>query len=339
MAFFEKRSGSWRVVVRRDGKRESKTFPTKAQAAAWAIQRESELDDVAAGGVPRKTLRETLRRYLEEVAPKHRGFKWEDTRVGGWLGRIDRRTGETSKLMLPWLDKQLSEISRSDLAEWRNRRLETVSPGSVLREMNLLGSVFNVAVNEFGWLKVSPLKTVERPKSPAHRTRRISAEEIDALSVALGWDERPVETLMGEVAAAFLLAIETAMRQGEILSLSWLNIDFARQVAHIPMTKNGSRRDVPLSSRALQILELMRGRSGDRVFSVSSASADALFRKAKAFAKIEDLHFHDTRREATSRLAQKVDVLTLARITGHRDIRMLMIYYQTDMAAVAKVLG
>lgn len=83
----------------------------------------------------------------------------------------------------------------------------------------------------------------------------------------------------------------------------------------------------------------MNGRDPDRVFTVSSASADALFRKAKARALIEGLHFHDTRREATSRLAKKVDVLTLARITGHKDLRMLMIYYQTDMADVATTLG
>ncbi|WP_086010489.1 tyrosine-type recombinase/integrase [Uliginosibacterium gangwonense] len=96
---------------------------------------------------------------------------------------------------------------------------------------------------------------------------------------------------------------------------------------------------MPLSSRAIEILKLLEGRDEQRVFTVSSASCDALFRKGKARAMIEGLHFHDTRREATSRLAKKVDVLTLARITGHKDIRMLMVYYQTDMSEVAGQIG
>jgi len=123
------------------------------------------------------------------------------------------------------------------------------------------------------------------------------------------------------------------------LGLTWDRINFDRCVAHLPMTKNGTARDVPLSSRAIEILKLLVGRDQERVFTVASASADALFRKGKARAMIEELHFHDSRREAISRLSKKVDVLTLARITGHKDIRMLMIYYQTDMSEVAQRLG
>jgi integrase len=110
------------------------------------------------------------------------------------------------------------------------------------------------------------------------------------------------------------------------------------RVAHLPKTKNGYARNVPLSSRAIEILaQLPDGES--TLFNVAGASLDALFRKAKARAIIEDLHFHDTRREALSRLAKKVDVLTLAKISGHRDLRILSnVYYQTDMGEVAGLL-
>jgi len=339
MAALEKRAGGWRVKVRRGGVSESRTFPTKSQAQAWAVDRERELADVAAGGVPRKTVREALERYRADESPKKRGHRWEAVRIGGWLGAVSSKTGRASELMLPWLDAQVGSVGPDALAAWRDARLRVVSAGSVLREMNLLGSVLETARREWKWLRVNPMREVRRPAQPEPRTRRIGDAEIDALCLALGWDGEPVGSLSQEVAAAFLLAIETAMRQGELLGLAWDNVDLVRRVARLPRTKNGSAREVPLSARALEILGLLAGRDERRVFAVSSASCDALFRAAKARAMVEGLRFHDTRREATSRLARRVDVLTLARITGHKDIRMLMIYYQTDMADVALQIG
>lgn len=338
MATFEKRPSGWRVKIRKGGVSESKTFPTKSQAATWAVDRERELDDVAAGGAPKKTFREVVERYLADESPKKRGHRWEAVRINSWMGR-EGRNGEPSKLCLPWLDKPLSELDAETLAGWRDARLKVVAPGSVLRELNLMGAVLETARREWKWIRTNPLRDVRRPSQPEARTRRVSEDEIARICLALGWDDQPVTTQTQEVAAAFLLAIETAMRQGEILGLSWGGVDVSRRVAHLPKTKNGSARDVPLSVRAVEILKLMEGRGTDRIFTVSSASADALFRKGKARAMVEGLHFHDTRREATSRLAKKVDVLTLARITGHKDIRMLMIYYQTDMADVAQQIG
>jgi integrase len=126
------------------------------------------------------------------------------------------------------------------------------------------------------------------------------------------------------------------MRAGEICGLRAQ--DITGRVAHLEKTKNGHARNVPLSSRALEILaQLPKGEA--TLFNVPSASMDALFRKAKARAMIDDLHFHDSRREALSRMAKKVDVLTLAKISGHRDLRILSnVYYQTDMGEVAGLL-
>lgn len=104
------------------------------------------------------------------------------------------------------------------------------------------------------------------------------------------------------------------------------------------LIKNGSSRNVPLSIYAISILEMLEVKENGKFFSVSSSSCDALFRKIVRRCDIENLHFHDTRREGTSRLSKKVDVLTLAKITGHKDIRMLLTYYETDMSEVAKLL-
>jgi integrase len=132
-----------------------------------------------------------------------------------------------------------------------------------------------------------------------------------------------------------LFAIETAMRAGEIASLTWVNVNIEKRIAKLPITKNGFARDVPLSNEAIRILEQVR-MDTESVFNLRTDQIDALFRKAKQRALIDDLHYHDTRAEAITRLAKKVDILTLARISGHRDMRMLQIYYRESVEDIAK---
>lgn len=125
------------------------------------------------------------------------------------------------------------------------------------------------------------------------------------------------------------------MRASEILSLDWTQVDLARRVASLTTTKNGDEREVPLSSAAIAIL----GTAGrGAVFPISSASLDRLFRKARDRTEFKDVHFHDARSEAITRLSKKLDVLELARVVGHRDIRSLMIYYRADAEELAKKL-
>jgi len=94
---------------------------------------------------------------------------------------------------------------------------------------------------------------------------------------------------------------------------------------------------VPLSTEAIRILAQLP-RDGESVFGISTAQIDALFRKAKARAMIDDLHFHDSRAVAITRLAQRLDILTLARMVGHRDLRMLQVYYRESAEDIAKKL-
>jgi integrase len=338
VATIEKRGDGWRVRVRRPGVDRSKTLPTKALARAWGDNLERELDEIDAGRLPRKTLREALERYRDEVSPTKRGERWEVVRIRAWLG-TPNEAGERPRAALSFVDMPLASLDTPTLAAWRNERSKAVSPASVLREMALMNAVLAVARQEWKWIRVNPLKDVKRPERPESRRRRIAPAELDALLQALDWDGRRVEFTRQQVAAALLLAIETAMRQGEILGLTWDRIDRTRRVAHLPRTKNGSAREVPLSQRALEILDLLQGLHAHQVFTLTSASCDALFRRARDRSMIADLHFHDSRREGTSRLAKKVDVLTLAKITGHKDLNMLMVYYETDMSEVAASLG
>lgn len=86
------------------------------------------------------------------------------------------------------------------------------------------------------------------------------------------------------------------------------------------MTKNGHRRDVPLSKRAIEILSSLKGIDEHMVFALTSQTLDTIFRRARDRCQIQDLHFHDSRREALTRMSKKVPVETLARISGHHQI-------------------
>ncbi|MDR0577643.1 MAG: site-specific integrase [Candidatus Accumulibacter sp.] len=155
--------------------------------------------------------------------------------------------------------------------------------------------------------------------------------------VALGYEAgQPARTKQQQVAVALLLSIETAMRPGEILGLAPEDIDLEKRFVVLPETKNGDRREVPLSRRVVELLESVM--DGEAVFTVRSASADVLFRRARKAAGIDDVHFHDARSEALTRLSKKLDVLPLARMVGHRDPKSLMFYYNETASALAKRL-
>jgi integrase len=129
------------------------------------------------------------------------------------------------------------------------------------------------------------------------------------------------------------------MRAGEICALipEWVE----GSVAHLPadIIKNGFKRDVPLSKRALELLSyLPKPDEGKPLFGLSLKSLDALFRKVKDRCAIVDLTFHDTRHEAITRLAKKLNVLELARMVGHSDLRMLQVYYNETAAEIATCL-
>ncbi|EAW0671442.1 site-specific integrase, partial [Salmonella enterica] len=126
----------------------------------------------------------------------------------------------------------------------------------------------------------------------------------------------------------FHLAIETAMRQGEILSLRWEHIDLQHGVAHLPLTKNGSSRDVPLSRKARQLLQGMTVALTGSVFNYTSSGFKSAWRVALQRLSIIDLHFHDLRHEAISRLFElgTLNVMEVAAISGHRSLNMLKRY-------------
>lgn len=334
MASIQKMASGWRVQIAVKGQRDSKTFDTKAAAQAWAVHREAEIRSIAGGlGSKTHTVGDVLDQYEKDVSPSKRGARWEMLRL--------RLIGERKVEGRPFRDILLADLKPSHISAWRDVRAKEVAGASVSREMSLLSHALLVARKEWGWLVSDPMKDVRRPPDSPPRDRRITDPEIDRITLALGYQEgMPVALPSQRVAVAFLVAIETAMRSGEILGLTSLTVNFDAQVAHLPLTKNGGARDVPLSTRAVALLrKLPEVEDGQPLFGLTDKSRDVLFRKARDRSGVDGLTFHDTRHEAITRLAKKLPVLDLARMTGHTNLQELMTYYNESASDIAKRLG
>jgi integrase len=329
----------WQAKVRRKGyPAQSRTFSYKEDAEKWVRELERAADT---GGVvdrreaEKNTLGAILRRYQTEVTPSKKSADIESVKI------------------------------------------KQVGGATVNREIDVLSAVFNHARREWGVHVENPIPLIKRPEKARARDRRFSAEEETYLLAALTGGERLADGTFSKGARnpwllpLVKLAIETAMRRGELLSLTWENVDLKRQTAHLPDTKNGDPRTVPLSTRAVAILQALPlpevdeedrdieepQRSGP-VFPTTALALRKGFARAIERAQeqyradckqakrrpaagfLEDVHFHDTRHEAASRLAEKLtNVLELSAVTGHKDLRMLKRYYHPRAEDLAKKLG
>lgn len=329
MATFRKKGNGWEAAVCKNGVRKSRSFPKKMLASHWAAELEKEISSGKNNNFEKKNFGELLRKYADEVSIKKRGAQWEIRRLNALL------RDDIAKVML-------RDIGSADFASWRDRRLKSVSSSTVRREMNLISHAINIAIKEWGWLPENPMKGVRRPAESAPRDILISQNKIDRLLFALGYDyeSENLDTVSSRVGAALIFAIETAMRAGEIAKLKWTDVDIEKQVAVLLETKNGSKRRVPLSLEAIRITEQLRTNDSELVFNITSSQIDSLFRKAKKMALITDIRFHDSRHTAITRMAGKsnINVLDLARIVGHKDLRQLQTYFNAPAEELAKKL-
>lgn len=206
------------------------------------------------------------------------------------------------------------------MAAWRDARIQQVAPVSARRELIVLGAMFTHAIRELGWMSDNPMKRVQRPATSAPRRRGIPQPAIAAIVAQL-----QTMRVGPQVALMLELSIETAMRLSEIAGLTWEHV--AEKKVRLAETKNGEARDVPLSARAREIISLRRDLDPVDVFTLSPHVVSKTFQRARDAAGWPDVHFHDARSEAITRLSKRLDVMQLARMIGHRDLRSLMVYY------------
>jgi integrase len=365
----------WEAQVRRRGyPAQSKTFNTKAEAEAWSGMIESEMSRgvwVSRSEAEATTLSEALDRYEQEISLSKKGAAQELSVLKTY------KAVDLSK-------RPLATIRGADVANLRDEWLKYYKPATVLRRLAVLSHVFSIARKEWGMDSLSnPVELVRKPQPNNARTRRIAAnnpsvstvggEECESQRSAQDGElERIAEASGSSLLPPIIwLAVETAMRRGEIVSLLWVNVDLHRRVVHLPSTKNGEARDVPLSSRAVAVLQKLKDvrdrakndtresaeDNAGRVFEIRSDAVTRAFERAVARARklyvdeskatklrpdrkfLMDLRFHDLRHEATSRLASIFPMHELTKITGHKDPRMLMRYYHPRAEDLAKKLS
>lgn len=325
MATYRKRGATWRAEIARKGVRKSETFSTKAEAIAWATAEEAK---IMVGKVTADhTVADLLRQYVATVSPnkQRKNKRWEHNRVEALIRDYPALA-----------NKKLAAITSNDWAKWRDDRRKSVADSTIARDLNLFSAAFHTAKREWKWLPESPISGVARPKNTQPRSRRPSEDEIDRICLALGYDrEQPPVTATARCGAAYLFAIETAMRAGEIVGIRPEHVFKDKRYVYLPKTKNGTARSVPLSRRALEIIEQLEPLADSfdgTVFGLTSAQLDALFRKGRNRAGVEGLTFHDSRREALTRLAKRFGVMELAKISGHMDLRILQNTYYAPTA-------
>ena len=253
MAAIRKRGElQWQARVRRKGYPDQvKTLETRAEAEAWARQVESEIDRgvfVSRAEAEATSLHDLLARYEREIVPGKKGEVQERSVVRTW------QATDLAK-------RPVASVRGADVAKLRDDWIKALKPATVLRRLAVLSHVFNMARKEWGMESLSnPVELVRKPQPNNARSRRIAtSEEQGGRMTDDGELERVIAASGSSVLPAVIrLAVETAMRRGEIVALKWEHIDLKRQVAHLPVTKNGSSRDVPLSSRAVKVLQDLR---------------------------------------------------------------------------------
>ena len=316
----------WKVSIRKKGfPSQFKTFRTKAEALAWAAVIESEM----VRGVWRdrsesesSTLDDCFDRYAKEVLPYRKD--------GGRRGR---------SFLLQWKQRPIASrfmaaIRGQDVAATiKEMEAEGKSANTIRIHLALLSHLFTVARKEWGMENLSnPVELVRKPRLPQGRDRRLAADE----------ERRLLDTcnaMNPEIAAVVRIAIETGMRQGEIMGMTWDKVDLKRRTVTLDETKNGTRRIVPLSSAAAAVLEALPRRVDGKVWNYTQDGLKAMYRKAVARSGITGLTFHDLRHEATSRLFEKgLNPMQVAAITGHKTLQMLKRYTHLRAEDLAKLL-
>lgn len=324
MASIRKRSNAWQVRIQRNNHPDiSKTFKTRAEALAWARKIESDLDSgILTQQVKvnsKVLLRDLLERYKNEVTihKKHSGT--ETYRVKFWLSH-------------PISNLPITDIKSSDIAKWREERVKLGrSPNTLRLELAVLSNLFTVAESEWGYEGLNnPTAKVKLPKLPSGRTRRLGDNEFELII------KNSTSTLLRHIA---ILAIETGMRRTEIASIEWENINLVKRTLLIPFTKNGEAREIPLSTVALNLLKSLQHEGNGKVFNITAHAITIAFGRACKRANINNLHFHDLRHEAISRLFEKgLSLAEVATISGHKTWTMLRRYTHLSAENIAKKL-
>lgn len=275
------------------------------------------------------SVKDALTKYRVQISILKKGYAQEKYRI--------------EQICRSFLGEKLTRnVTSVDIATYRDQRLDEVNPrtkrklatSTVRLEMSLLSNFFDIARIEWGLCDSNPVANVRKPKCPPGRDRRLMArEERLILRYCHGHKNHNLYSIV-------VLALCTAMRQAEILGLRWEHINLKTRIAHLTETKNGSKRDVPLSVAARDALVRIGVKNKGRVFSYGANGFKSTWRFMIIKLGIQNLHFHDLRHEAISRLFElgSLDMMEVAAISGHKSLSMLKRYTHLKAQRLVKKL-
>jgi integrase len=328
-------SGRWRAQVRREGHVLGRTFTSKADARNWAIDREREIER---GETPKNAKVLTLTTFGDLIDLHISDMKE--------VGKAPRRSKESA---LELLKRHLGTVSmnaltRERIVEFgRQRAKNGAGPMTLGIDIGFIKLVVQHAAAVHGVpVMVEPidlarvaLKRLGLVGKGKTRDRRPTEEEIERLCSF--FESKPRQVIpMGRI---IRFAIATAMRQEEICRVTWNDFNERTRMLTIrdrkdPRLKDGNDQRIPLLSvsgyDAVALIEEQRSarkNADPRIFPVNHKTVSSLFSRACSVLRIEDLHFHDLRHEATSRLFEAgFSIQQVALVTGHKDWQMLKRY-------------
>lgn len=321
-------SGTYKALVRMKGwPTTSKTFRLKRDAVDWGRRTEDEMvrgTYISRTGSEKMTAQDALQRYLVEVTPTKKPT-------------TQRSENTTAQHLINFLGKySMAALSSELVASYRDHRIAAGKSNNTVRiELALLSNLFTIAIQEWGLgLTHNPVANIRKPSPGRGRDRRLSDDEEARLLTAVNLHSNP---MLGWVVR---LAIETGMRQSEILNLRLGDVDVGSRIVRLSDTKNNSPRTVPLTAAAAATFKTaighpLRPLETNLIF-FGEPGKDGkrrpyqfakIWGEIKIAVKIDDLHFHDLRHEAVSRLVEGgLSDQEVASISGHKSMQMLRRY-------------
>lgn len=334
-SIFSISKNKYRVQFTYNGTRYSKVFKTKKECKEWVTYKTNLLNNLDLSNpntidISKVTFKEMLLRFKEE---KLQGDVKKQDR-----NRVDKTIRDFPKLV----NTPVIDLTKADFRDWIAARVKEVSGSSIAKEKSHINMAFKTAINEWDWNVTNPLRGLPIPPKNPPRDRLITPIEIETMLNYLGYIKGvPLGTIKIRVGAAFIFALETALRMGEICKLKWTEVSSSGNVIKVKAAKTRAGiREVPLSSKARSIIQQCRlDNEEPLVFRLKTHQLDSNFRKYRAKAKLSGFTFHDSRANAITALAKKLDILDLARVIGHKNIQTLMIYYREGAEALVDRLG
>ena len=330
-----KRGKRWQARIRRGSVKTTKTFDTQAEATGWATAQAGAIAGdtyVDRSREKTTTLKQLLKRYLDEVTPEKKGARTESQRIKAWMRK-------------PWAALPVTSITPAHITEWRNEQQALgKAPSTIGNMMNTLSHVFKIARSEWGIRVDNPVSGIRRPKARRPRVA-VPDDRLEAVLV-----QAALESEASWLAPFIIAAGWTAMRQGEIRTLRWRNIDFTTHDIHLEDSKNDDERWVIMLPVVEEALRRWLGnkdlseckdewvfpaiRDNDQPISLDTVSSafktlmHGVWEHADDDKKPEKIRFHDLRHWGCTRLADyHVDAMDLAKTTGHRTLQVLMKYF------------